>query len=798
MHIDSKDDFTMPGSRIRDGHASTVLSIVGKDRMLPVTSSGTRFYMRGSFAWRTVAQQVGQGTLDPVVIQTKTVQESRGASAAAAINIAQCDDNVSRRTYMALIGGACHEAFHRVYSYQGTLTAIRIQEAIRPAVLNPQVDWTKRSGLVMELQNIIEDIFIERLGCAEFPGVRTKLADLADFIVKMEAEGRAAAKVKSNTVQTAFTIFRDVGLGYSTPLVRANLVAVRQDSPAGAAMLAPGGVLYPILLKSIPDVSSDTAILSAKVALNNGISLRLALEAVALLDAASVASPQPSRGDMDGDQPGTGQGGKPSPNGKPSKGDKPSKGSKSSEKGDKPSKGSKSSEKGDKPSKGGEGSKEGDPSEDQPSDGQGESGEAPSGEDPGNSSGGDGAGEGDPSDAAGEGAGGGTGEGSGEGSGEGDSSSQSTGSLNPGTNTLDGEGNGGGAGGGEGTNKTTAGDFLDQYDASGSGALDSNSALEQGVKNENQAAVVAGGSDTRPYRPFTTSQDEVRIVSPNAKNTASYTSIVAKVRKGTTYLKTRLATVFRALENSGTEHGIRKAARVSDRMLVNTFCELRSGVSPSRAYMERSPQIDMSVAAAMVIDESSSMSNKLTGTCAVAYTLGDALDGIGAKTLTVGFRSKHAAIDYEEMADSSGCHRYDAITYDIFKGWGDTFKQAAPRFREIMASGGTPMSDGVEFALNELSNRPEGHRVLFVLTDGQPDTNHAPVMRGQFQRATEAGILVIGVGLGHGSEYVRTAFPDHVYAEKIDDLPKLLVKKMEELVRTRHAAAKRGRTVRAA
>jgi hypothetical protein len=88
--------------------------------------------------------------------------------------------------------------------------------------------------------------------------------------------------------------------------------------------------------------------------------------------------------------------------------------------------------------------------------------------------------------------------------------------------------------------------------------------------------------------------------------------------------------------------------------------------------------------------------------------------------------------------------------------------------------------------------------VIFVLTDGKPDYGHHKVLRSQLQRAAEAGILVVGVGLGYGSEYVQHTFPESVYAGDITALPKLLVAKLETLVKTRHGLAKRGKAVRAA
>jgi hypothetical protein len=713
MTMKHNDELTMPGSRVRETHAATVLSIVGRERMLPVVTRGTGFAMRGPFGWRAVAPALCRGERDPRNLSEHT---RYGANTPAAIQIAECGDDVPRRTYLALIGGASHEAFHRLYSQQGVLTPAVIGAAIAPVRANPAIDWSRRAKLVLDLQNVVEDIMIERLGCAEFPGVATKMADLADYIVRMEADSREkAGNPPATAVQTVFVAWRDLGLGYNTPTLRDNLARLARECPEGLAMLRPGGALHGVFTRSVPDVRTPAARERAKQALLDGIALTLALEAVAHLEgAANAEEPQPSQGGEGKGKPQPGKGGEPA-KGEPAKGE-------------------------------GEGDQPGDPSD---------------------------------ADAPGDG------------------------TTHDGTNGVDeAEGSANGAGGGEGTSTATAKDFLDQHAKDGKGTLDSNSALEAGVKADMEEGTPDPNERTSPmpYRPYSTAADEVVGVRARAENAGSFAGIAREARKGTAYLRTRLAVLFRALENSGTEHGVRKGSALSPRMLVDSYCEMKGGAMPTRAYMDRTPAIDMSIAAALVLDESSSMKDKLRETCAIAYTLLDALDGIGAKSMAMGFRTKSydAAYDNRDYTGANGCHRTHAMYYDVFKLWGETFKASAPRLREIKASGGTPMADGIEFALRELSARPEGHRILFVLTDGEPDGQHARVIPTQLQRAAEAGVLVIGVGLGSGSEGVKTRFPDHVYARDLAALPAALVRKLEELVRSRHAGAKRGRTVKAA
>ena len=104
------------------------------------------------------------------------------------------------------------------------------------------------------------------------------------------------------------------------------------------------------------------------------------------------------------------------------------------------------------------------------------------------------------------------------------------------------------------------------------------------------------------------------------------------------------------------------------------------------------------------------------------------------------------------------------------------------------------MADGIQFGLDALNTRREAYRVLFVITDGCPDGGHEPVIRRQIRLAKEAGIHVIGVGIGYGAEYVKDLFPDYVWGES-HELPKQLVAKLNKLLDAR-TAGKRGRRMR--
>ena len=257
--------------------------------------------------------------------------------------------------------------------------------------------------------------------------------------------------------------------------------------------------------------------------------------------------------------------------------------------------------------------------------------------------------------------------------------------------------------------------------------------------------------------------------------------------------------MFRAMEEGAREHGLKRGPVLSERFLVDTVASLRGGTDPRRAFAADDVTLDMSVAAVTVIDQSGSMHDKLNGAAQIAYAINDALDAIGAKSAVTGFTTNgsYNQVSYED-ARAMGAHRTDGVDIDVFKTFDERWRSAAPRLASLRCSGGTPMSDGIEHALRLLTNRREGYRVIFVLTDGVPDGGHAEVMKSQFRRAEEAGIVIVGVGLGKDSEYVTQTFAHSVYAEKLVDIPRPLIAKLHELVLGGGVGQRRGRKVRAA
>ena len=295
------------------------------------------------------------------------------------------------------------------------------------------------------------------------------------------------------------------------------------------------------------------------------------------------------------------------------------------------------------------------------------------------------------------------------------------------------------------------------------------------------------------YRPMSTSFDRVINVKPSGS--LPLAELHAAVRAETAYLRTRLRHLFRATELVDIEHGLRKGRHISNRMIAESVAMTRLHSRPERPFYDVSEAPDMSMAAVVVVDESASMRGTLHNTCKILLCLAESLDSIGCKTAVSGFMKSNSNEIYKMMEsqdmdyDQPLYHRDNAMVYHLFKTFSERFQNVKSRFSSLTAEGDTPMGDGINFALNLLSPRNEGHRFIFVITDGQPD-DHGPV-RNRLQVAAKAGIKVIGVGLGPEARYVESAFPDSVWANNLAEIPAALVKKLTTTVERNEM--KRGR-----
>jgi len=316
------------------------------------------------------------------------------------------------------------------------------------------------------------------------------------------------------------------------------------------------------------------------------------------------------------------------------------------------------------------------------------------------------------------------------------------------------------------------------------GVMTNQTALDEALAEAHHKFLKDIKHGERVWNPYNPMLDEAHIV--RCENTPEDLKIANKmlkeVRGSVTYLRTRMRTIVRAQEMTDTTHGVRRGRKMSSRMMVDTAVDLRSGRMPSRAYQTTDAQIDTSIDMAICLDESSSMNKMKRKVAQCMMILVDSVESIKGGTFAFGFRNGPYTDEYPENWQQT-YHRIHGIRYDIFKTWEENFTNTKARFAHTVAYGSTPMSDGVEFGLHALKDRQAAHRILAVITDGSPDSPHAQVIRRQIRLANEAGIRIIGIGIGEKALYVKSLFGEanSVWAATVREMPNELLKKLNEL-----------------
>ena len=312
------------------------------------------------------------------------------------------------------------------------------------------------------------------------------------------------------------------------------------------------------------------------------------------------------------------------------------------------------------------------------------------------------------------------------------------------------------------------------------GLQDFSSAMESlQVEQENDRKLSLQRGE-QPWTPFTLDQDEVLLVPPGPHAVAQ--DLLAETRAITSFLQTRLRTILLALRVSETEHGHKRGVHLSARNLTTTHVSLRGGDYPNRAFTRHREGLEESFAGAIILDQSGSMCGQQGWMTRCLFALAIPLDLLGFPLLIAGFQTGRPIAVKPTSSDEKQYHRLGAVRFNVFKEFNCPFRSSMDRATNINASGGTPMADGIQFGLQALRNRPETHRALFVITDGEPDGKHTPVINWQTRIAKESGIPIIGVGVGKFATHVCSLFEDHIWAPDFSAIPNALVTKLSMLI----------------
>ena len=713
-----------------------MVAILGADAP-PIYSRGSRFYNVDRWTGRILVgfmcewakANPGCTPTRDQVIEWVDATNAKKPEEARHIVIAATPSLLTMRLALALTGGGYHEALHTQRSCRRDLVPDEIIDIVLPRWAQV-ADWSKLFKLLQDWSNYVEDVRIERVGNKEYPGIHLKMCHLQDFILDQESNDRQQTLARGGMdplkrpAVVAQMVFRDVGLGYQTDTQDAALARYKEINPEAVALVL-DGPLRPMLDEAIALTPEDDL----------GC-LRVAMDVIiALTEHLPEEEEVPA-----GKEPAC------------------------------PTCAAPASYLVARPLSDGRGNRVPgkciitctccgwqqvadlapttsppeptplEPPQDTPDGGQPQGGlDTPSA----------------PPQAGGH--------------------RWDPHAANPWPLA-------------EEILKDTAEGVLQDAASALASAL-----VQIRSHEDNQCAL-----DEKPWRPFDQTLDVVSEVPPSQINRSldgkvlggrdndkvRAAALLQSVRTECAYLRARLRSIVYAVEQRGVVHGVRRGQAISERTLVDSVVDLRGGRFPSRAYQVAGEKIDTSIAAVLMIDESESMGwgFRLPDATKCLLALTDALEAVGARVLVAGFRDGPTSKNWKASEQGDEYHRINGVCFDVFKSFQERLAPTQWRFANTRAVGGTPMADGIQFGVTCLQGRPEVHRVLFVITDGQPNQGHLPVMKHLIRRASQAGILVIGVGIGADSANVVQVFPDHVWAEDIKKMPKHLVAKLNEVL----------------
>lgn len=282
------------------------------------------------------------------------------------------------------------------------------------------------------------------------------------------------------------------------------------------------------------------------------------------------------------------------------------------------------------------------------------------------------------------------------------------------------------------------------------------------------------------YRVYSTDDDRAELV--RVRGDAPVAEIERLTASMTGTIQKNLERAFAARKLSHVTPGCR-----SGKLRASALYRLASG--DVRVFEKREPALVTHAAVSLLIDCSGSMAGAPMRLAAVsAYALSTVLARLGVPFEVAGFTTlkiASAPLDWERWS------RFEPLYMPLFKRFEDRWDAPA---RERLASLLTfPVSrmrnnvDGecVERAAARLALRPEGRRILIVLSDGEPAAEGWLADQEAHLAAVTASLPRRGIdaiGLGIMSEAVERFYPKHVVIHRLEDLPGTVVRELHALI----------------
>jgi cobalamin biosynthesis protein CobT len=201
-------------------------------------------------------------------------------------------------------------------------------------------------------------------------------------------------------------------------------------------------------------------------------------------------------------------------------------------------------------------------------------------------------------------------------------------------------------------------------------------------------------------------------------------------------------------------------------------------------FKDQSSKLLPETAIELMIDMSGSMNANLARTSAII--LSEALNSIPQIKLSIsGFTTNdQARPNYNYLAQNPNSGRQNGMDILQFKNFLEPYQKARAKLGAIRSSGMTPLGDAYGKSLEHIISRQEPRRIIFVITDGEPEFTHGKnhsdylLMKKVHLTAKKYGIQTLGLGIGN-CEFLNSYFDKAINITNIENLPKNLLEALK-------------------
>jgi cobaltochelatase CobT len=195
-----------------------------------------------------------------------------------------------------------------------------------------------------------------------------------------------------------------------------------------------------------------------------------------------------------------------------------------------------------------------------------------------------------------------------------------------------------------------------------------------------------------------------------------------------------------------------------------------------RVFYRKEEGKALDVAVSIVIDESGSMrGGEADAVQAMAMALGEVLDQLHIPFEIIGSTTKYLRGNVNIPA-LNGLDRTNPIVQTLFKTYNENWKLVRPRILKSGSHNHNVDGEVVEAAAKRLLGRREKRKIVFSLSDGQPDAGHmnsramGEHLKNVCGKARKVGVEVYGFGIGTSQPALYYGEKNFVHLDRIENL----------------------------